>query len=92
MTLVMVHGVEADGELDSTMSILQCTGESTGSSLAFVCAVKGYKFTVIHPMPGRRSYLEEHEMIAGYAVVIQSGEAPEIYRRSYWDAFWSIDH
>ena len=47
MALAMVQGVEEDGEIDSTTSILECTGGSTGSSLAFVCAVKGYKFTVI---------------------------------------------
>jgi cysteine synthase A len=29
------------------MSLLECTGGSTGSSLAFVCAVKGHRFTVI---------------------------------------------
>ena len=47
MALAMVQGVEADRAIDSTTSILECTGGSTGSSLAFVCAVKGYKFTVI---------------------------------------------
>ena len=47
MALAMVQGVEEDGEIDSTTSILECTGGSTGSSLALVCAVKGYKFTVI---------------------------------------------
>lgn len=44
----MVQGIEEeDGEIDSTTSILECTGGSTGSSLAFVCAVKGYRFNVI---------------------------------------------
>ena len=47
MALAMVQGVEEEGEIDSTTSILECTGGSTGSSLAFVCAVKEYKFTVI---------------------------------------------
>ena len=47
MALAMVQGVEEDGQIDSTTSLLECTGGSTGSSLAFVCAVKGYKFTVI---------------------------------------------
>ena len=47
MALAMIQGAEEDGEIDSSVSILECTGGSTGSSLAFVCAVKGYKFTVI---------------------------------------------
>ena len=47
MALAMVRGVEENGQIDSTTSLLECTGGSTGSSLAFVCAVKGYKFTII---------------------------------------------
>ena len=47
MALAMIEAVEAEGKIDSNTSFLECTGGSTGSSLAFVCAVKGYKFTVI---------------------------------------------
>ncbi len=47
MALAMVKGVEESGQIDPKTSLLECTGGSTGSSLAFVCAVKGYKFTVI---------------------------------------------
>lgn len=47
MALAMVEGLEAEGRINRATSILECTGGSTGSSLAFVCAVKGYKFTVI---------------------------------------------
>lgn len=47
MALTMTEAVEAEGKIDSNDSFLECTGGSTGSSLAFVCAVKGYKFTVI---------------------------------------------
>jgi cysteine synthase len=47
MALAMVQGVEESEQFDPTISFLECTGGSTGSSLAFVCAVKGYKFTVI---------------------------------------------
>lgn len=47
VALAMIQGAEKDGEIDATTSLLECTGGSTGTSLAFVCAVKGYKFTVI---------------------------------------------
>ena len=47
MALAMIQGLEKEGKIDSTISILECTGGSTGSSLAFVCAVKGYRVTVI---------------------------------------------
>jgi cysteine synthase len=47
MALAMVEGAEAASLVDSTTSLLECTGGSTGSSLAFVCAVKGYRLTII---------------------------------------------
>ena len=47
MALAMVKGAEADGVLNNSVRLLECTGGSTGTSLAFVCAVKGLPFTVI---------------------------------------------
>lgn len=47
MALAMVEGAEARGELSRDTTLLECTGGSTGSSVAFVAAVKGYRFTVI---------------------------------------------
>ena len=38
MALAMIEGAEADGALDKQMRLLECTGGSTGSSLAFVCS------------------------------------------------------
>ncbi|MBT9548626.1 MAG: cysteine synthase family protein [Candidatus Sericytochromatia bacterium] len=47
--LTMVEGAEAEGVLsrERPVRLLECTGGSTGTALAFVCAVKGYAFTVI---------------------------------------------
>ena len=47
MGLAMIEGAEDEGVLGKKMRLLECTGGSTGTSLAFVCAVKGYSFTVI---------------------------------------------
>ncbi len=47
MALAMVESVEKSEKLTADTSLLECTGGSTGSSLAFVCAVKGHRFTVI---------------------------------------------
>jgi len=47
MALAMVDAAESRGELAAGISLLECTGGSTGSSVAFVAAVKGYPFTVI---------------------------------------------
>ena len=45
MALAMIEGAEARGTLRAGMRVVEYTGGSTGSSLAMVCAVKGYKFT-----------------------------------------------
>lgn len=47
MALAMVEEAEARGDLRPGMRVVEYTGGSTGSSLAFVCAVKGYPFTVV---------------------------------------------
>lgn len=47
MALAMIEGAEARGELRPGMRVVEWTGGSTGSSLAIVCAIKGYKFTPI---------------------------------------------
>ena len=45
--LAMIQEAEARGELRPGMTVVEYTGGSTGSSLAFVCAVKGYHFKVV---------------------------------------------
>jgi cysteine synthase A len=47
MALAMIEEAEARGDLLPGMTVVEYTGGSTGSSLAFVCAVKGYKFKVV---------------------------------------------
>jgi cysteine synthase A len=44
MALAMIEGAEARGDLRPGMRVVEYTGGSTGSSLAMVCAVKGYAF------------------------------------------------
>ena len=43
MALSMIEGAERRGELRKGMRVLEYTGGSTGSSLAMVCARKGYQ-------------------------------------------------
>src|SRR5215469_5488918 len=47
MALAMIEEAEARGDLRPGMTVVEYTGGSTGSSLAFVCAVKGYPFRVV---------------------------------------------
>ena len=47
MALAMVEEAEKRGDLTRGMTVVEYTGGSTGSSLAYVCAVKGYAFKVV---------------------------------------------
>jgi cysteine synthase A len=47
MALAMIEEAEKRGDLRPGMTVVEYTGGSTGSSLAFVCAVKGYRFRVV---------------------------------------------
>lgn len=47
MALAMIEEAEKRGDLTPGMTVVEYTGGSTGSSLAFVCAVKGYRFKVV---------------------------------------------
>lgn len=47
MALAMIEGAERRGALKPGMQVVEYTGGSTGSSLAMVCAMKGYPF---HPL------------------------------------------
>jgi cysteine synthase A len=47
MALAMIEGAEASGALRPGQPVVEYTGGSTGSSLAFVCAVKGYPLWLV---------------------------------------------
>ncbi len=47
MALAMIEEAEKEGYLKEGDTVLEYTGGSTGSSLAFVCAVKGYKLKIV---------------------------------------------
>jgi cysteine synthase A len=47
MALAMVTEAERRGDLAPGMTVVEYTGGSTGGSLAYVCAAKGYRFRVV---------------------------------------------
>jgi cysteine synthase len=47
MALSMIERAERRGDLKPGMTIVEYTGGSTGISLAFVCAVKGYRCRIV---------------------------------------------
>ncbi len=47
MALAMIEQAEKRGDLTPGMTVVEYTGGSTGSSLAFVCAAKHYRFKAV---------------------------------------------
>ena len=47
MALAMIEGAERRGRLQPGQTVVEYTGGSTGSSLAFVCSVKGYPLRIV---------------------------------------------
>ncbi|EAR25660.1 cysteine synthase A [marine actinobacterium PHSC20C1] len=47
MALSMIEEAEKRGSLTHDLTVIEYTGGSTGSSLAFVCATKGYRFHAV---------------------------------------------
>ncbi|KAF7554944.1 hypothetical protein G7Z17_g2565 [Cylindrodendrum hubeiense] len=47
MARSIIEEAERRGDLRPGMTVVEATGGSTGSSLAFVCAIKGYAFRVV---------------------------------------------
>ena len=47
MALAMIEGAERSGRLRPGQTVVEYTGGSTGSSLSFVCAVKGYPTRIV---------------------------------------------
>src|SRR5829696_4229160 len=47
MALAMIEGAESSGALKPGMRVVEFTGGSTGSSLAMVCAAKGYRLLLL---------------------------------------------
>ena len=47
MALAMIEAAERDGRLEPGGTVVEYTGGSTGVSLAFICAAKGYHLEIV---------------------------------------------
>ena len=72
MALAMIEEAEARGDLRPGMTIVEYTGGSTGSSLAFVCAVKGYSFKVVSSDAFAREKLQTMRAFGAELTIVQS--------------------
>jgi cysteine synthase len=84
MALAMIEGAEARGELRAGMRVVEWTGGSTGSSLAMVCAIKGYRFTPISSDGFSDEKLRTMRLFGGDLEIFpaEGGKlVPELYQR-----------
>jgi len=72
MALSMIEGAERRGELRPGMTVVEYSGGSTGSSLAFVCAVKGYHFHAISADPFGKEKLDTMRALGADLEVMES--------------------
>ncbi|HEX3640014.1 MAG TPA: cysteine synthase family protein, partial [Ktedonobacteraceae bacterium] len=72
MALSMIEEAEARGTLRAGMTVVEYTGGSTGSSLAFVCAVKGYSFKVVSSDAFAREKLQTMRAFGAQLTIVPS--------------------
>lgn len=72
MALAMIEGAEARGVLKPGMRVVEFTGGSTGSSLAMVCAVKGYRFSPLSSDAFAREKIQTMEAFGAHVEIVPS--------------------
>src|ERR1700747_1503326 len=83
MALAMIEGAEARGSLRPGMRVVEYTGGSTGSSLALVCAIKGYPFVAVSSDGFAREKLQTMRLFGAELQIIASENGkltPELFR------------
>ena len=68
MALAMIEGGERRGTLRPGMRVVEYTGGSTGSSLAMVCAMKGYSF---HPLSSDAFAVEKLDTMRAFGADLE---------------------
>lgn len=74
MALAMIEGAERSGRLKPGQTVVEYTGGSTGSSLAFVCAVKGYPLRIV---TSNAFAAEKLRTIAAFGAQLEIVDSPD---------------
>jgi cysteine synthase A len=74
MALAMIEGGERSGRLQPGQTVVEYTGGSTGSSLAFVCALKGYPLRIVTSDAFAAEKLRTMEALGAELEVVPSPE------------------
>ncbi|MGD9995913.1 MAG: PLP-dependent cysteine synthase family protein [Ilumatobacteraceae bacterium] len=73
MALAMIEGAERRGALQPGQTVVEYTGGSTGSSLAFVCALKGYPLRIV---TSNAFALEKLRTMAAFGALLEIVDSP----------------
>lgn len=72
MALSIIEQAEKRGDLRPGMTVVENTGGSTGTSLAFVCAIKGYSFKAVSSDAFAKEKLRAIQLFGGDLEIIPS--------------------
>jgi cysteine synthase len=72
MALAMIEAAESDGRLKPGGSVVEYTGGSTGVSLAFICAVKGYPLHIVTSDAFAREKLDHMKILGATLQIVRS--------------------
>ena len=72
MALAMVDAAERDGRLKPGGSVVEYTGGSTGTSLALVCAAKGYRLRIVSSDAFSREKRDHMAALGAELVLVRS--------------------
>ena len=84
MALAMIYEAEKEGKLKQGYTVIEYTGGSTGSSLAFVCAVKGYKMKIVSSDAFSQEKIRTMKAFGADVIIVPSKEhmiTPDLIRR-----------
>lgn len=73
MARAMIEKAEEDGLLSPNGTVVEYTGGSTGTSLAFICAIKGYRFRVVSSDAFSKDKLDHMKALGAEVTIIPSG-------------------
>jgi cysteine synthase A len=72
MAQAIIEEAEQRGTLRPGMTVVECTAGSTGTAIAFVCAVKGYRFQVISSDAFAKEKLQSMRALGGDIQIVPS--------------------
>jgi cysteine synthase A len=84
VALAMISAAEADGRLKPGYTVVEYTGGSTGTSLALVCAAKGYALRIVSSDAFSREKLD-HMVALGAELTIVPSEGGLSTRKLFQD-------